>query len=444
MNRQYVGARYVPKFTQKNGGTWSNTYSYEALEIVKYGDDFYTAKRPVPTGIALTDSYYWVLTGNYNGAMQSLSDRIDTCENHIDTLSHEVDTCKRTAYYFGNSYTYGINEESGKGLYFRTKQLFNKSNVQTSGGAGFLNYTNHNITFQTLLNNVLASPNRLPDDEVTDVIVLSAWGDTMAIKNRGGLTGACISAFENALGNFATTCRNSFPNLKRIVLSLVEIRGKRDITNTSEGTSYYHEPFMTHSLFKSIANKYGIEYTGWVGWEGFMRGTNLVQTDYYHPTNAGNIILSQALISALCGCWTPSVRQRTFRTPSEINEGCYVNGEMILTPDVFDINLNFIETAAGATAEQYSNINLFKFYDDDDEHICVPCVTKQKDTSLCNIYIATTPNNPLAFSCKGTVKSDNGKMYIQGATYSASETLQARQNVSSLPRSFKFGNSIIN
>ena len=82
----YVGARYVPKFTDKNGGDWDNTFSYEALEIVKHGSDFYTAKIPVPVGVAITDTQYWVLTGEYNGAIASLNTRVSDLESDVAGL----------------------------------------------------------------------------------------------------------------------------------------------------------------------------------------------------------------------------------------------------------------------------------------------------------------------------------------------------------------------
>ena len=74
--RVYIGARYVPKFSDKNGGVWDNTYTYEALEIVLHGQDYYTARVPVPVGVSITDTDYWVLTGNYNGAIASLDARV--------------------------------------------------------------------------------------------------------------------------------------------------------------------------------------------------------------------------------------------------------------------------------------------------------------------------------------------------------------------------------
>ena len=77
----YVGARYVPKFSDLNGGNWDNQYSYEPLEIVKNGNDYYTAKIPVPPGIDISDTTYWALTGNYNGAISTLDSRVQALED---------------------------------------------------------------------------------------------------------------------------------------------------------------------------------------------------------------------------------------------------------------------------------------------------------------------------------------------------------------------------
>ena len=98
MNRQYVGARYVPKFSDVNEGVWDSSYSYEPLTIVKHGIDFYTSKIPVPVGVDISNSEYWVLTGNYNGAITQILERIDSLEkiktvnkrDDINTLECEV------------------------------------------------------------------------------------------------------------------------------------------------------------------------------------------------------------------------------------------------------------------------------------------------------------------------------------------------------------------
>lgn len=84
---EYVGARYVPKFSDINGGDWDNQYSYEALEIVKNGNDYYTSKIPVPPGVPISDTTYWALTGNYNGAISTLTSRVVAVEGDIVNIN---------------------------------------------------------------------------------------------------------------------------------------------------------------------------------------------------------------------------------------------------------------------------------------------------------------------------------------------------------------------
>lgn len=62
INRQYVGARYVPKIM----GEWDKNIPYEALSIVTYKGNSFTSKIPVPAKVDISDETYWVNTGNYN------------------------------------------------------------------------------------------------------------------------------------------------------------------------------------------------------------------------------------------------------------------------------------------------------------------------------------------------------------------------------------------
>jgi hypothetical protein len=66
--RQYVGARYVPKFADPV--EWSNVGGYEALTIVTYLGNSYTSKKPVPAGVDIGNTEYWVNTGNYNAQVE--------------------------------------------------------------------------------------------------------------------------------------------------------------------------------------------------------------------------------------------------------------------------------------------------------------------------------------------------------------------------------------
>lgn len=63
----YVGARYVPIFD----GDWDNTKEYKPLIIVSYQGNSYTSKTFVPKQVAITDTRYWALTGNYNAQVEA-------------------------------------------------------------------------------------------------------------------------------------------------------------------------------------------------------------------------------------------------------------------------------------------------------------------------------------------------------------------------------------
>jgi len=91
-NNVYIGMRYVPIFL----GDWDSSISYEALSIVNYGNNTYTSKKPVPVGTLPTDTNYWALTGNYNGAILNLQGRMDLAENDIDNLEIQRDYIKKT------------------------------------------------------------------------------------------------------------------------------------------------------------------------------------------------------------------------------------------------------------------------------------------------------------------------------------------------------------
>ena len=80
-NRQYVGARYVPKFA--NPVEWDNVRQYEPLTIVTHLGNSFTSKKPVPAGVDIGNTEYWVNTGNYN-------EQVATYQQQVTALSERV------------------------------------------------------------------------------------------------------------------------------------------------------------------------------------------------------------------------------------------------------------------------------------------------------------------------------------------------------------------
>jgi lysophospholipase L1-like esterase len=95
--RQYVGARYVPKFATPT--EWTASTSYEAFTIVTFNNASYTSKVQVPptVGNPANNPKYWALTGNYNAQVeqyrqetQELSGKYDTLKNGVDKVSSNI------------------------------------------------------------------------------------------------------------------------------------------------------------------------------------------------------------------------------------------------------------------------------------------------------------------------------------------------------------------
>lgn len=97
--RQYIGARYVPKFAEPF--EWNPNMSYEPLTIVGYLKSSFTSKKQVPAGVAPTDTNYWARTGDYNGQIEeviqdiaALTKRLDTAELDITDNTTRIDSAE--------------------------------------------------------------------------------------------------------------------------------------------------------------------------------------------------------------------------------------------------------------------------------------------------------------------------------------------------------------
>lgn len=86
--RQYMGARYVPIFGRKDESTteWDNSAPYEPLTIVTYQGNSYTSRQEVPVGALLSDTDYWVSTGNFNAQVDAYRQDVISLQNSVTAL----------------------------------------------------------------------------------------------------------------------------------------------------------------------------------------------------------------------------------------------------------------------------------------------------------------------------------------------------------------------
>lgn len=102
--REYIGARYVPKFADPV--EWDIDSTYEPLMMVQYQGETYMTKQYVPADIPLPNvgsgqesNDYWVHMSNWNAQVEGYreevlryADEVQTFDSRIDTLEDDLPT----------------------------------------------------------------------------------------------------------------------------------------------------------------------------------------------------------------------------------------------------------------------------------------------------------------------------------------------------------------
>lgn len=99
--RQYIGARYVPKFAEPL--EWQTNVSYEPLTIVTYLGGSYTSKKRVPAGINPQNGEYWANTGNYNAQIEEYRQLTLAVKDEVDNLEKITSLKDKKILVFGDS-----------------------------------------------------------------------------------------------------------------------------------------------------------------------------------------------------------------------------------------------------------------------------------------------------------------------------------------------------
>lgn len=105
INRQYVGARYVPKIM----GEWDKNIPYEPLSIVTYKGNSFTSKIPVPAKVDIGDETYWVNTGNYNAQIEEYRKETLEAKQLANNTNADLQTFKKNQTNTNNEFNNKIN-----------------------------------------------------------------------------------------------------------------------------------------------------------------------------------------------------------------------------------------------------------------------------------------------------------------------------------------------
>lgn len=196
INRQYVGARYVPKVM----GEWNKALQYEALSIVTYAGNSFTSKVPVPANIDISNKTYWVNTGNYNAQVEAYRQQTAQVENHLNSeiVDRKNDT-KDNILWIGDSYSVNYNHKLPNGV----RYMLNAKNwyEYSKGGAGFLGAW-AGVTFNDLIEQAKSEMSASQKEMIKHVYIVGGANDSSFSWTQ--LKDKVVSTVQNA--------RSSFPN----------------------------------------------------------------------------------------------------------------------------------------------------------------------------------------------------------------------------------------
>lgn len=347
--RQYIGARYMPKFM----GDYDNTQAYEALSVVDNGiGTSYVSTQPTPAGTPLTNRDYWQVYGSTSGAIINL-------QNQIDDLREDIE---RNLLIIGNSYV-------NKGVCDELKKLFAHSYKKTTDGGGFVTYTAHSVTFETLLDDAIIDTS-FDNDTITDIIFVSAAGDPRAYDEGAS---AYSTAFATNCASIQSKIEANFTNCHRVCLTYAELRDIADNNDAKYSTLY-----AIHRFFKENADKYNFDYLGWSGFNSMFDSDNVL-SDHLHPSDTGAARIGSWIRNAFLGnadykkftdrhsinfalCATATVTVLVEFTPDDFNfqvrDISLTNGDSV-TISAGDTLLDFSVFDKPIPAPSYYTVDLF-------------------------------------------------------------------------------------
>lgn len=196
INRQYVGARYVPKIM----GEWNKALQYEALSVVTHLGNSFTSRVPVPANIDITNTDYWVNTGNYNSQVEAYRQETAQVKSALNNeIINRKNDSKDNILWIGDSYSVNYNHKLPNGV----RDMLNAKNwyEYSKGGAGFAGAW-AGASFNDLIEQAKKELSDTQKEMIKYVYIVGGANDSSF--NWTTLKPKVISTAQNA--------KNSFPN----------------------------------------------------------------------------------------------------------------------------------------------------------------------------------------------------------------------------------------
>lgn len=305
----------------KIGGPWDISKAYEQWTIVDDSGNGYISIKPVPEGILLSNTDYWMLIANYSGVIIALQARVAALETTVgDASSGLVKQCNDnssaittinsnitainnnvanifknsdlagTIICIGDSYLEGYNPggsnvtswgENLRGLLGKT---VNTLKIYYKGGCGFAN-TVDGKNFNVLAQDA-AADSSFDNNDVTLVIFGGGWNDK----------GYSVSNLKTAIASASSTVYNNFPNAKAVFAYMA--------WDENSGNMNTYQKLYLPDRYAEAIKGYKIAFISDI--YKALQFRSYLFNDGTHPNADGQEAIATAIYSALIGSYAPS------------------------------------------------------------------------------------------------------------------------------------------
>lgn len=299
MNRQYIGARYVPKFADPIA--WDKANSYEALTIVTYLNNSYTSKKPVPANTEITDTEYWAVTGNYNAQVEDYRQVTEVVKESLEDVKEDVNGVKSDVTQINNSLlnrkyllladSYGMRETSKPTWTELFVRRYSTTRQKSVSSIGFATATSSepNFSFVGKLAEFVSELTESERNEITDIVVCGGWNDARAITS-GAID---VSGLQTKIFEFVDYANANFPNATPWIgfigwQSWKCVQPETNINDLNRADVIY-----TYSQYKNLKHLINVN--------AIMKDSANLDETYFHPNPTGSSNLFIGISCALNG-----------------------------------------------------------------------------------------------------------------------------------------------
>lgn len=275
--RQYIGARYVPKFFNNSAtgdGTWAANTAYEPLTIVTWNGNSYTSKKAVPASIGnpSSNSEYWASTGLYNAQVEVLREEVEEINGNLADLTERVN---RKVIVIGDSYCEAQNAFISQQINYGLTRKGGSAILSYKGGAGFLG-ASQGKNFANLFDD--AMQNVTNSDEISDVLIIGGCNDASYT----------YQAINDAKNNLLTTINNACP---KATIHIMCIGG---FVNPTQRAKLYGSSYIAYSLSAPAYMSYPDAILPMLSLECY-------ESDGTHPNATGVRAIAYYIVNKLLG-----------------------------------------------------------------------------------------------------------------------------------------------